>query len=323
MKIIKPLITVLCLTTTLNSFAHENGTIKIYDAKFLPQIISMIKPGRLVIEDGKKKGILIPKTAKILNENLEKTRDFFAEEFNRKSWDNKGADIEASVNVNAFTFFDLLGTKQNAAWMETRFIFGAGKKKGLDHFEKALDVVAHEYTHAVIQSSSNLEYKGQSGALNEHLADVFGVIVNQINNPNLKNPYLIGSSILHGEYAEKAGALRDMMDPSKGLTPQPAHMNDLKKAAYIKYGPSCVPTGENDKCGVHVLSGIPNKMSAMVMSVLGPKASAKLFYNVMTKRLKPNSNFKDYRKALLEECKTMAQDTCYIVDDALKAVGIF
>lgn len=309
-----------CISTA--AFAHENGTIKIYDAKFVPQIISMFKPGNLVLEDGQKKTLILPKTARILNSNLEKVRDFFAEEFSRKSWDNKGTDILASLNINRYTLFDVLGSKENAAWAKTRFIFGSGSSDGLDNFEKALDVVGHEYTHAVIQTSSNLKYEGQSGALNEHLADVFGVIVNYRHNKNLSNPYLIGATVLYGAYAEKAHALRDMMDPSKGLSKQPSHMDDLQTEKFSKYSPDCKPTGENDRCGVHVLSGIPNKMSALVMSAIGIEESAELFYNVMTKRLTENSQFSDYRAALMEECKTQSSDTCGIVDDALKSVGI-
>jgi Zn-dependent metalloprotease len=63
-------------------------------------------------------------------------------------------------------------------------------------------------------------------------------------------------------------------------------------------------------------------MSALVMSAIGIQESAELFYNVMTKRLTENSQFADYRSALMEECKTQSSDTCTIVDEALKAVGI-
>jgi hypothetical protein len=34
-----------------SAIANENGTIKIYDARFLPQIISLLRPGILVMED--------------------------------------------------------------------------------------------------------------------------------------------------------------------------------------------------------------------------------------------------------------------------------
>jgi Zn-dependent metalloprotease len=63
-------------------------------------------------------------------------------------------------------------------------------------------------------------------------------------------------------------------------------------------------------------------MSALVMSAIGIEESAELFYNVMTKRLTANSQFADYRTALMEECKSQSSDTCAIVDDALSSVGI-
>ena len=320
MKFTGLVLSLACLAST--AFAHENGTVKIYDAKLNPEIFVLIKPGRLVLVDGEKQTLLVPKDAQAASDNLIKVRNFFFDKFSRKSWDNKSSDIVASVNVNKLMSpLDITGQRQNAAWTKTKFLFGAGSKKGLSGMVNAIDVVGHEYTHAVIQTSSNLAYEGQSGALNEHLADVFGAILNvHYNNP--ANPYLIGSSVLHGEYAEKAGALRDMMDPSKGLQPQPAHMDDLNLPKFVKYGPGCVPTAQNDKCGVHVLSGIPNRMAALVMSAIGPENAAPLFYNVMTKRLSEKSNFSDYRRALLEECQSMSSDTCGIVEDALNSVGI-
>ena len=321
MKLSGVVLALACLAST--AYANENGTVKIYDAKFSPEFYALIRPGRLVLEDGEKKALLVPKDARAASENIIKVRDYYFEKFGRKSWDDKGGDIMASVNVNRLLSpFDLTGQKQNAAWAGTRFLFGAGKKNGLDNMVNAVDVVGHEYTHAIVQTTSNLKYEGQSGALNEHLADVFGVIINvHYNNPT--NPYMIGSTILHGELAQKAQALRDLMDPAKGLTPQPGHMKELStNPKYMKFAPGCVPTNENDKCGVHTLSGIPSKMAALVMSAMGPENAAPLFYNVMTKRLKPYSNFADYRAALMEECKSLSSDTCAIVDEALKAVGM-
>ena len=320
MKLTGIILGLACLSSTV--YAHENGTIKIYDAKFAPEIIILLKPGKLVLDDGKKMANFVPKDAKIAHKNLSLVRDFYHSKLSRSSWDNKGGDILAAVNVNKYLApFDLTQQRQNAAWAKTRFLFGAGSKKGIDNMVNALDVIGHEFTHAVIQTSSNLKYEGQSGALNEHLADVFGVLINiHYNRPS--NPYLIGATILHGAYAEKAQALRDMMDPSKGLSPQPGHMKELEKAPYNVFGVTCVASEKNDKCGVHVLSGIPNKMSALVISALGPEESAKLFYNVMTNGLKEDSSFADYRLALMEECKEFSSDACDIVDNALLSVGI-
>ena len=308
------------LSTMLSSaFAHENGTIKVYDSNIG---MSAFKPGRLVIDDGKRAGLFPPKNAAILYSNLEKIRDYYFQNHNRKSWDDRGADIVASVNAGKFAFIDIFGLKQNAAWIheQNRFVFGVGDKKGLDDFESALDVVAHEYTHAVIQTTSNLKYEGQSGALNEHFADVFGSLINQHYNRPLR-PYTIGSSVLRGPYRAVAEALRDMMNPALGLSPQPGSMMELAIVpGYTKYAKGCVPTAQNDLCGVHILSGIPNRLSALIMSKIDRLEASNLFYNVMTERLKVNSNFEDYRLALLDECKSFSSDVCPAVESAVKVV---
>jgi Zn-dependent metalloprotease len=301
----------------------ENGTIKIYDAKASTGIISILTQAkeRLVMEDGRKVKLLVPKDAHHAHENIKKTRDFFQLKFDLNSYDNKGADIIAWVNVNRWAPLDLSGLKQNAAWAKTHFIFGAGTDKGIDNMVKALDVVGHEYTHAVIDHTSKLKYEGQSGALNEHFADVFGALIN-MHYQNPAKPFLIGSTILNGKYAEKAEALRDMANPEKSLSPQPFHMKHLELEQLKVFGEGCKPTNDNDKCGVHVLSGIPNKMATIVMSKLHINDSANLFYNVMTKRLKPDAKFVDYKIAMMQECKTMASDVCAIVSNAFKAVGL-
>ena len=41
----------------------------------------------------------------------------------------------------------------------------------------SLDIVAHELTHGVTSSSSNLIYMNESGALNEAFSDIMGTSV--------------------------------------------------------------------------------------------------------------------------------------------------
>jgi Zn-dependent metalloprotease len=40
-------------------------------------------------------------------------------------------------------------------------------------------VIGHELTHAVTAHTTAFVYEGESGALNEHLSDVFGLMVKQ------------------------------------------------------------------------------------------------------------------------------------------------
>ena len=45
------------------------------------------------------------------------------------------------------------------------------------HYLFGLDVIGHELTHAVTEHTANLVYKNESGALNESLSDIMGVMV--------------------------------------------------------------------------------------------------------------------------------------------------
>jgi bacillolysin len=69
------------------------------------------------------------------------------------------------------------------------------------------DVTAHEYGHAITTATCNLEYRGESGALNEALSDIYGVAFERFMHPdgtaNAWN-WLIAEDVL---------TLRDMRNP--------------------------------------------------------------------------------------------------------------
>ena len=78
---------------------------------------------------------------------------------------------------------------------------------GLDDFVNALDlpllsanidVVAHEIFHGVTEHTAGLVYRGQPGALNEHVSDVFGVLVKQrhLDQSADEADWLIGAELL-------------------------------------------------------------------------------------------------------------------------------
>lgn len=254
-------------------------------------------------------------------ENLTKTQTFYSNIFGRYSYDNQGSNVDVAVNVNKDMPFDI-GLRENAMWMENLklFVFGDGVPGGeLQNFISSLEVVAHEFTHAVISSTSKLEYEGQSGALNEHFADVFGVMARQYFTPDYSHPFLVGDNALTAKGKEKAEALRDMINPNKGLMWQPQSMSEIPE----KLGASCVPSGTNDHCGVHTLSGIPNRAAALIIQKLGWEKSRKLLYAVMTVRMQPKSQFADYRKETLLECNaTLDQADCEAVTAAFDTVGV-
>src|SRR5262249_14484518 len=144
----------------------------------------------------------------------------------------------------------------NAFWDGEQMVFGDGDNIIFVGFTKAIDVIGHELTHGVTQFTADLEYKFQSGALNESMSDVFGSLVKQYHNNQdaASADWLIGSGILAPGINGKA--LRSMSDPGSayddpklgGKDPQPAHMDDFVK----------LPQSE-DQGGVHINSGIPNR----------------------------------------------------------------
>jgi Zn-dependent metalloprotease len=101
---------------------------------------------------------------------LGKTYDFYFNFLQQNSFDNNGKKLEGFVHAG-----DLYNTFFNGSVL----VFGDGDGVIFDGFTDKLDVISHEYTHGVVQYTSPLQYHGQSGALNESCADVFGIIVKQ------------------------------------------------------------------------------------------------------------------------------------------------
>jgi Zn-dependent metalloprotease len=89
------------------------------------------------------------------------TYDFLAKAFLRNSIDNRGMAIESSVHFGK--------RYANACWNGRQMIFGDGDGRLFGRFTGAIDVVAHELMHGVVQHSARLAYAGQSGAVSEHL----------------------------------------------------------------------------------------------------------------------------------------------------------
>ena len=209
------------------------------------------------------------------------TYDFFWDQFERNSLDDRGMSLISSVHV---------GKKYaNAFWNGEQMAYGDGDGRTFVRFTKALDVVAHELTHGVVTHTANLEYEDEPGALNEHFADVMGILVKQWHRRQTVNQadWLIGDDILVKTPTRRA--LRSFAapgtaytnDPDIGSDPQPAHMRD-------KYD------GEDDYGGVHINSGIPNHafyLAAMKMGGHAWKKAGRIWYHALL-GLTPRSTFK-------------------------------
>jgi Zn-dependent metalloprotease len=239
-------------------------------------------PGKLVREEGQRE-VKDPAVNEAYD-GLGKTFQFYYEVYQRNSLDNRGLPLIAIVHS---------GQKyDNAFWDGQQMVFGDGDGEFFERFTIALDVIAHELTHGVVQTSANLIYWGQSGALNESIADVFGSLVKQFVDKVTAEQatWLIGEGLFTKQVQGKA--LRSMAepgtaydDPKLGKDPQPSHMNN--------YNYTLADSG-----GVHINSGIPNRAFYLVATKLGGNAwekAGRIWYHTLRDRaLRPDANFQSF-----------------------------
>ena len=209
-------------------------------------------------------------------EGFGNTYDFYKNVFNRESVDGMGLPLVGTVHLGV--------DYNNAFWNGREMGFGDGDGVLFSNFTKSLDVIGHELTHGVVQFNGNggLLYRGQSGALNESCADVFGVLVKQyfLRQDVSQADWLLGSEIM-----VSAPSLRNMKDPHLGLgtspngTPgQPKHMDEYDNTSL-------------DRQGVHINSGIPNHAFYLFASRLGGSAwegAGRVWYDTLTQGQLPS-----------------------------------
>ncbi len=207
--------------------------------------------------------------------------EYFKNTFGRESVNAQGGNIVSLVNVADSDGSSL----DNAFWNGVAMFYGNGKTSFLP-LARALDVAIHEIGHGVVQTTANLEYKSESGALNESLADIFGAMGD-------REDWLIGEDVVRTS-AFPSGALRNLQDPNNG-------------AARGDYGRGYQPktysdrfTGEQDNGGVHINSGIPNHAFYLTATEIGKAKAEQIFYRALTTYLTKSSRFIDLRLSTIQ-----------------------
>lgn len=245
-------------------------------------------PGTLVRDEGDP-----PTTDVAVNEAYDgagETYDFYMNVFKRNSIDNMGMRLDLTIHYDQK--FD------NARWNGSQMIFGDGDGIAFQRFTKSVDIIAHELTHGVNQYEARLVYWEQSGALNEHMSDVFGSLVKQYSLKQTADraDWLIGEGLFTP--AVNGKALRSMKEPGTAYDdplidkdPQPAHMKDYMEVDY-DYG------------GVHINSGIPNHAFYLTAVEIGGNAwekAGKIWYDTFrNKKLKSRSKFQEFADLAFE-----------------------
>ncbi|OAA63814.1 peptidase M4, thermolysin [Cordyceps fumosorosea ARSEF 2679] len=174
----------------------------VYDAENATSERSL--PGKLVRDEGQK--AVKDKAVNEAFDNVGSVLKFYKDKFQWTSIDNQNADVISSVHFGQ--------EYENAFWDPTvrQMVFGDGGDF-LNNFTASVDVIGHELTHAITEHTSPLDYEGQPGALNEHVSDVFGIMVKQMVEDEKSDvaDWLIGENCLLP--GVKGLALRSMKEP--------------------------------------------------------------------------------------------------------------
>jgi Zn-dependent metalloprotease len=244
-------------------------------------------------------------------DGLGATFAFWRDVFGRRSIDD--ADMPLRGVVHYGEDYD------NAFWDGRRMVFGDGDGELFVRFTRSLDVIGHELGHGVIEDEGPLDYQGQSGALNESLADVFGSLVKQftLGQDAASADWLIGADLRGPEF--HGAALRSMRDPGSayddpvlGTDPQPDHMDGYVETT-------------DDNGGVHLNSGIPNKAFAGLALALGGDAwrpAGAIWYEALRdSRLRASAGFAQFA-AITRDVAATRFDLGDAVTAAWTAVGV-
>jgi bacillolysin len=243
-------------------------------------------------------------TAVSAHRNAGLAYDYFLKTFRRNSLNGRGGTIISVINIADEE--DGKGM-DNAFWNGQFMGYGNGRT-GFKPLAGGLDVAGHEMTHGVIQNSANLEYQGQSGAINESMADVFAVLID-------RDDWTIGEDVVKTQVFT-SGALRSMSNPNQGGSGQRGYQPKTM-SQYVNTS--------QDNGGVHINSGIPNYAFYLIASKIGREKSELIYYRALTQYLTRKSQFVDLRLAIVQSATDLYQagsNEVKTVNEAFDAVGI-
>jgi bacillolysin len=265
------------------------------------------------------------------------TYDYLFKRFGRMGLDNRNLPITNIVHPARRSDYFSLGDLYpeffaNALYLGNGvMVYGEGLPANVtpggqtyDYFAGALDIVAHELTHGVTDYTSELEYEGESGALNEAFSDIIGVSVEFFFQP--VGPGRGQADWLQGEDVVRPGGGRSFTNPTAYGDPDHYSRRTLSP---------------EDNGGVHTNSSIVNH--AFYLAVEGGRNATsglavtgvgfanreqmeKVFYRAFTTMLPARARFSTARAATIQAARDLygiGSAAERAVTEAWTAVGVF
>jgi Zn-dependent metalloprotease len=222
------------------------------------------------------------KTSVSAHYNGGKAFEYFKNTFNRNSINDRNGNIVSYINVVE----DDNTQMDNAFWNGAAIFYGNGNV-AFEPLAKGLDIAGHEMAHGVIETTANLEYFEESGALNESFADIFGVMID-------RDDWTVGEEVAKRTYFP-TGAMRSMSNPHNGG-------NSFDDNGYQPKVYSERYRDSDDNGGVHINSGISNYAYYLFATNanVGKEKAEQVYYRALTKYLVKSSKFVDMRNAVMQ-----------------------
>ncbi len=215
-----------------------------------------------------------------------KVWDYFKDVWGRNGVDGMGKEINIDV------------VPGSSSWNGIDHILEVGETVTVGftaYSHTAYDIIAHEYTHGIIDYTANLVSEKEPGALNESFADIFGnrfdvhvgladwtmgEDVPFFDERHLDNPLLDNNPNYY------KGTHWVTTDPCSPTRPGP-------------YGPG------NDKCGVHTNLGVQNRWFYVLCLSAGVNEASQIAWRNFTKYLGPHSKYVDARMGSIIAAKDL------------------
>lgn len=256
-----------------------------------------------------------------LADNLSKVTDYVKNVLHLNSYDNQGSFMQA----NAFETFSVEGAgPDNACWDGVKIRFGAGDSK--THPLTTLEVVAHEYGHAITAYSSGLIHSGEAAGLNESYSDILGALVEAYFQPDGRsyypNSYPGHSDWIIGEdVVIDRSPRRDMRNPNR--VNHPSRYNGTFWASnadeHLLGGVQDFAFYLLSDGGIGTNDGLPYNISGIGITQAGEIA---MYANIYL--LTSTSNYHDSRDAWIMAAQTLGYSASVIqtIENVWDACGV-
>ncbi|MCC6369847.1 MAG: M4 family metallopeptidase [Bacteroidia bacterium] len=170
---------------------------------------------------------------------MRRVTDYYANHFNRLSYDDAGAQVNVFAD-------DPNASAGVANWDGTSINIGYNTtSNGFFSRQHVIDILAHEFTHAVNDNTAMLPNTGEGGAINESLADIFGIAIDN----NVKANFNTGVAIDYILANEASNSTRSLANPNGSQKP-----DCFGGQFYVT--PTTPYTTGNDMGGVHTNLGV-------------------------------------------------------------------